>query len=242
MRVPRFYQDCPITVNTTLNLDDSAVQHVARVLRMKSGEAIRLFNGDGNEYQGQLLEVAKRSVSVNISACTSPARSSRLKVFIGQSISRGERMDYAVQKSTELGMTSMTPLISERTEVKLKADRLNKRQQHWQQLAISACEQSLRTEIPVIHTACSLQQWLDNCSADIKLVLHHHSEKSLDEYSPPGSVALLVGPEGGLSEAEVAAAIAAGFHPVAFGPRVMRTETAPIAAQAILQYLWGDLN
>ncbi|OUS28019.1 16S rRNA (uracil(1498)-N(3))-methyltransferase ['Osedax' symbiont bacterium Rs2_46_30_T18] len=242
MRVPRFYQDCPMSVNQTLNLDEGTVQHVSRVLRMKSGEAISLFNGDGNEYQGELIEVAKRSVSVIISTCTRPLRSSRLKVFIGQSISRGERMDYAVQKSTELGMTSMTPLITERTEVKLKADRLSKRQQHWQQLAISACEQSLRTELPIIDAPCSLQQWLENCDADIKLVLHHHSEKSLDEYSPPSSVALLVGPEGGLSEAEVETAIAAGFHPVAFGPRVMRTETAPIAAQAILQYLWGDLN
>lgn len=242
MRIPRFYQDTPLAVNTSIALDDNAVQHVARVLRMTVGEPICLFNGDGHEYQGNLCSVEKRSVTVDIVAQNSPARSSSLKVEIGQSISKGDRMDYAVQKSTELGMSSFTPLLSERGEVRLKADRLLKKQQQWQQLAISGCEQSLRTDIPIINAPRPISEWLKDCDAELKLVLHHHSATPLSELSAPSSVALLIGPEGGLSEAEVALAMSAGFKAVAFGPRVLRTETAPVVAQSILQYLWGDLN
>ncbi|NQZ33047.1 MAG: 16S rRNA (uracil(1498)-N(3))-methyltransferase [Oceanospirillaceae bacterium] len=242
MRIPRFYQDTKLTVGATISLDDSAVQHVARVLRMKTGESICLFNGDGHEYQGRLNSVEKRSVTVDIISISSPARSSSLKIEIGQSISKGDRMDYAIQKSTELGMNSFTPLLSERGEVRLKADRLLKKQQQWQQLAISGCEQSLRTDIPNINDPRPLNEWVQHCDAELKLVLHHHSATPLSELTPPRSVALLIGPEGGLSEAEVELAMNAGFKAVAFGPRVLRTETAPVVAQSILQYLWGDLN
>ncbi len=241
MRTPRFYQTIALNENAIVDLDDGAVQHIARVLRMKPGQDIILFNGDGNDYHAQLISVEKRAVSAQLTTVTASNKTSSLKVDIGQAISRGDRMDYAIQKSTEMGMHSLTPLISERTEVKLKADRLSKKQQQWQQLAISACEQSLRADIPLINDCCTLEQWLNDCQSELKLVLHHHTEKSLANFSPPKSVALLIGPEGGLTEHEVNMALAAGFHPVAFGPRVMRTETAPVAAQAILQYLWGDL-
>jgi 16S rRNA (uracil1498-N3)-methyltransferase len=241
MRTPRFFQDYALAVGTTICVDDNAVAHIARVLRMKTDETITLFNGDGFEYSARLISVEKRRVVANIVSSTNPQRSSKLKVSIGQSISRGERMDFAIQKSTELGMSSLTPLISERTEVKLKADRLLKKQQQWQQIAISACEQSLRNDIPTIQSACRLEQWIKNCDSDVKLLLHHHTKNSLESLEKPNSVALLIGPEGGLTDTEVALALDAGFLPVAFGPRVMRTETAPIAAQAILQYLWGDL-
>jgi len=242
MRIPRFYQNIELCVNTTVALDDNAVQHVARVLRMKPGADICLFNGDGNEYTGSLTQVEKRSVSVLIESVSNRSRISPLKIEIGQSISKGDRMDYAVQKSTEMGMHSFSPLLSERGEVRLKADRLLKKQQQWQQLSISACEQSLRTDIPEIRAVQPLSQWIKECDAELKLVLHHHSLTPLSELSPPGSVALLIGPEGGLSEAEVEQAMRAGFKAVSFGPRVLRTETAPVAAQAILQYLWGDLG
>ncbi|MEH6445368.1 MAG: 16S rRNA (uracil(1498)-N(3))-methyltransferase [Oceanospirillaceae bacterium] len=241
MRIPRFYQNCILQVNTTIDLEDSTVQHIARVLRMRIGEKIQLFNNDGLEYLAQLTIVEKRSVSANIISSSDPQRTSPLNIEIGQAISRGDRMDYALQKATELGMNGLTPLLSERGEVKLKADRLAKKQLQWQQLAISACEQSLRTQIPVIRETCTLTQWINSCEAEVKLVLHHHTAKSLGDFAPPKSVALLIGPEGGLTEQEVEAAINAGFQPVALGPRVMRTETAPVAALAILQYLWGDL-
>ncbi len=242
MRIPRFYQNTSLVIGSLVALDDDAVGHIARVLRMRSGESIILFNGDGYEYHAELVEVEKRRVSVNIVSADQPNRISPLSIDIGQSISRGERMDYAIQKATELGMNSMTPLLSERCEVRLKADRLAKKQQQWQQLSISACEQSLRTTTPTIHTAVPLEQWVNNCQADLKLVLHHHCAQPLDTSLQPKSIALLIGPEGGLSDAEVAIATQAGFQSVVFGPRVLRTETAPVAALSILQYLWGDLG
>lgn len=242
MRVPRFYEPQPLSVDASVSLGDSTTQHVSRALRMRAGEQIQLFNGDGQEYLAELTDVAKRSVTAKVLSATQPARISPLTISIGQSISRGERMDYAVQKATELGMATMTPLFSERCEVRLNNERQDKRRQHWQQVAISACEQSLRCDVPEIASPQSLQEWINTVEADLKLVLHHHTEQPLGDFDTPQSVALLVGPEGGLSETEVEQALAAGFKPVAFGPRVFRTETAPVAALSILQYLWGDLG
>ncbi len=242
MRIPRFYEDQPLANGQEIQLSDAVVQHVARALRMRPDDQLTLFNGDGNEYHARLTDVAKRSVSARIEAVTQPARISPLNIQIGQSLSRGERMDYAIQKATELGMTGMTPLFSERCEVKLNSERQDKRLRHWQQIAISACEQSLRCDIPAIQSPQTLSDWINTVEADLKLVLHHHTEQPLETLEAPGSVALLVGPEGGLSEAEVEQALAAGFKPVAFGPRVFRTETAPVAALSVLQYLWGDLG
>ncbi|SIS43153.1 16S rRNA (uracil(1498)-N(3))-methyltransferase [Neptunomonas antarctica] len=242
MRIPRFYEPSDLSPGQTFSLSESVTQHISRVLRMKPAEQITLFNGQGSEFLCTLARVEKRHVEVTVIQEENLTRSSPLKVHIGQSISRGERMDYTIQKSTELGMSSMTPLFTERCEVRLNNDRQDKRTKHWQHIAISACEQSLRNELPVITPIQTLQEWLDNVDADLKLVLHHHTEQPLGQLPRPESVALLIGPEGGLTETEVNAALAAGFKPVAFGPRVMRTETAPIAAQAVLQYLWGDLG
>ncbi|MBN1006670.1 16S rRNA (uracil(1498)-N(3))-methyltransferase [Amphritea pacifica] len=242
MRIPRFYEPQPITEDSEINLSDSVVQHVSRALRMRPGDPLILFNGDGLEYSAELTEVAKRNASARITGTTQPARISPLSVTIGQAVSRGERMDYAVQKATELGMNQMVPLFTERCEVRLNSERQDKRRQHWQQVAISACEQSLRCDLPEIDEPQSLSDWLDRVDADLKLVLHHHTEQPLEDFDKPKSVALLIGPEGGLSETEVELALSKGFKPVAFGPRVFRTETAPVAALSVLQYLWGDLG
>lgn len=244
MRVPRFYEpDLPVTPQDDIySLSDGVVQHVSRALRMRPGEQVTLFNNSGNEYLCELVNVEKRSATVKVLNILDISRNSPLNVHIGQAISRGERMDYAVQKSTEMGMSSMTPLTSERCEVRLKEDRQEKRVQHWQQVAISACEQSLRNSVPHIAPVTSLNDWIQSVDAELKLVLHHHTEAPLQQMDKPGSVALLVGPEGGLSEEEVAMALEAGFKPLAIGPRVMRTETAPVAAQSIMHYLWGDLS
>lgn len=242
MRTPRFFQDTDFTTGQEITLNDEATQHVCRVLRMKSGDSIILFNGRGLEALCAISVAEKRKACVTVQSVSNISRSSPLQVHIGQAISRGERMDYAVQKATELGMHSLTPLFTERCEVRLSDERQEKRIRHWQQVAISACEQSLRNEVPVIHAATTLTDWLTTCDCELKLVLHHHTEQPLGDLPKPASVALLIGPEGGLTEAEVEAAIQAGFKPVALGPRVMRTETAPVAAQAILHYLWGDLG
>lgn len=242
MRTPRFYEPQAFTEGQTFNLSDGATQHVSRALRMRPGDQLILFNGDGCEYYAELTEVAKRSARAQITKIATPTRQSPLKVTIGQSVSRGERMDYAIQKATELGMQQMVPLFTERCEVRLNAERQDKRRQHWQQVAVSACEQSLRCDVPEITAPQSLNEWINSVEADLKLVLHHHTEQPLGDFDKPESIALLIGPEGGLSETEVEQALAQGFKPVAFGPRVFRTETAPVAALSVLQYIWGDLG
>lgn len=242
MRIPRFYEPQAITEGSELCLSDSVVQHVCRALRMRPGDSLALFNGDGFEYTAELTEVAKRNATARITQASQPHRVSPLKVTIGQAVSRGERMDYAVQKATELGMNQLVPLFTERCEVRLNSERQDKRRQHWQQVAVSACEQSLRCDLPEIGEPQSLNDWINTVEADLKLVLHHHTEQPLGDFTKPSSIALLIGPEGGLSEPEVELALANGFKPVAFGPRVFRTETAPVAALSVLQYLWGDLG
>lgn len=242
MRIPRIYQPGPLSSGSRVALNDDSFAHLIRVLRLTDGDAVILFNGEGSEYSGQLVNVGKKQAEVELDNEQTPAVESPLRIHVGQAISRGERMDYAVQKASEMGLAQLTPLFTERCEVRLNQERQEKRQRHWQQVAVSACEQSLRTRIPIIAEPEPLQQWLDNVDAELKLVLHHHTAAPLGSFERPTSVALLIGPEGGLTETEVQQALDAGFQPVAFGPRVMRTETAPVAASAILQYLWGDLG
>ena len=242
MRNPRIYTPQPLTVGETLALDDNAANHVARVLRMRAGDELRLFNGDGQDYNAVLADVGKRTVVVQIAEQRPAAAESPLKLHLGQVMSRGDRMDYAVQKATELGVHRITPLHSERCEIRLSGDRQEKREGHWQQVVISACEQCGRAVVPEIAPIQRLSDWIAAVEADIKLVLHHHCAIPLEQRAPPASVALLIGPEGGLTEPEVAAAQNAGFLPVAFGTRIFRTETAPVAALAVLQWLWGDFR
>lgn len=246
MRIPRVYHQGTLSGNTTGNtrieLDDNAFNHCIKVLRLGEGAQLILFNGDGREYSATLCNVTKRSATADITEALAPGRESPLHLRIGQAISRGERMDYAIQKATELGTNRITPLFTERCEVRLNQERQEKRRHHWQQVAISACEQSLRCTVPEIEEPQSLSDWIRSADAELKLVLHHHTAEPLGSLPKPSSAALLIGPEGGLTEDEVTQAINAGFRPVAFGPRVMRTETAPVAAAAIIQYLWGDLG
>lgn len=242
MRIPRFYESQPMKTGEEITLSDTVVQHVSRSLRMRPGDTLRLFNGDGKEYSASLTAVEKRSARAHITDEHHPSTETDLKVSIGQTLSRGERMDFAVQKSTEMGVSHITPLFSERCEVKLPPERQQKRIHHWQQIAISACEQSGRVTPPEISSPDTLKNWIASQDAELKLVLHHHSEQPLQEMVRPASVALLIGPEGGLTEDEVELAIQHGFKPLTLGPRVMRTETAPIAALTLLNYLWGDLG
>ncbi|MDO6515021.1 16S rRNA (uracil(1498)-N(3))-methyltransferase [Neptuniibacter sp. 2_MG-2023] len=242
MRIPRFYDPQPLSEGDDIELSDDVVQHVSRALRMKPGEYIILFNGDGFEYKTQLTHVEKRTVHAHIQSLITVHTESPLQINIGQCISRGERMDYAVQKSTEMGAQAISPLFSERCEVKLPKERQAKRISHWTQIAVSACEQSGRVSPPEITAPTQLKEWLLLQDAELKLVLHHHSEQPLQEMEKPNSVALLIGPEGGLTEEEVELAVSHGFKPLTLGPRVMRTETAPVAALTLLNYLWGDLS
>ncbi|MEH6648777.1 MAG: 16S rRNA (uracil(1498)-N(3))-methyltransferase [Motiliproteus sp.] len=242
MRSPRVYEPQPLIDGAELSLNDSAVQHLGRALRMRPGDSIRLFDGGGNEHHAELIELTKRAIRVRIGSKIDSASESALEVELGQVMSRGERMDYVVQKATELGVSRIVPLFSERCEVKLNPERQAKRVDHWQQVAISACEQSGRSRVPQIAMPQPLSTWLADCESELKLVLHPDAAMPLAQRQIPTSSALLIGPEGGLSDAEIDQARSQGFESLRLGPRVLRTETAPVAALSVLQYLWGDLG
>jgi 16S rRNA (uracil1498-N3)-methyltransferase len=238
MRLSRFFVDTPLTLGQH-DLPEAQAHYIGRVLRLAMGDAVQLFDGSGQEYLGELIEIGKKNVRVELREQRTGQAESSLRVHIGQGLSRGERMDWAIQKATELGVGEITPIVSERCEVRLKDERADKRLSHWRQVAISACEQSGRSVLPVIHPPLSLSDWLGQTDADLKLVLHPVAAP-LESHARPQSLAFLIGPEGGLSEAEVEQARATGFHAARLGPRVLRTETAPVVALAVAQQLWGD--
>lgn len=242
MRNPRIYTRHALSAGNPLVLDESASHHLARVLRFQPGHAITLFNGDGNEYAATITTIDKRSVTVHIDIATTANRESPLNIHLGIAISKGERMDTVVQKAVELGVTAITPIVSERVEVRLQGERADKKLQHWQGIVVAACEQCGRNRLPELKPITALHDWTDKVTADRKFVLHHRSEASLGDFAPPQTVALLIGPEGGLSEAEIVAAERQGFVSLRLGPRILRTETAPLAALAVLQYVFGDME
>ena len=243
MRIPRAYEEQPLAADIEIELSDQVHNHLVKVLRMSAGQQICLFNGDGYDYQAELTTVEKRRSQVRVQTAELSQTESPLKMIVGQGISRGERMDWAIQKSTEIGISQITPLFTERSEVRLNAERQQKRARHWRQVAISACEQSYRSTLPIIDEPAYLAEWVLSVEADLKLVLHPHTTPLvLGELDCPKSIALLIGPEGGLDDSEVEKALAANFKPWLLGPRVLRTETAPVAAAAVLNYLWGDFN
>ncbi|MCS5563866.1 MAG: 16S rRNA (uracil(1498)-N(3))-methyltransferase [Oleiphilaceae bacterium] len=243
MRIPRIYTDSPLSAGVTAELDDNAAQHVGRVLRMQPGQELRLFNGDGQDYPATITAAGKKQVEVNVGTPEPNPTESPLEIVLGQTLSKGDRMDYAVQKAVEMGVTRIVPLTTERCDVKLKGDREDKRLRHWQSVAISAAEQCGRARVPEILPVMTVGQWLEHSrDCDARLVLHHRTERSLQSLDTPSRVALMIGPEGGLSADEIALAEQEGFLPVALGPRVLRTETAPVAAMALCQWLWGDIG
>jgi 16S rRNA (uracil1498-N3)-methyltransferase len=243
MRIPRLYTPQALASGSLIDLDEASSRHLVSVLRMSAGQQVILFNGLGGEYSGQLSNVRKNTASVSVSKFINSDRESPLKVHLAIGVSRGDRMDWIVQKATELGVCSITPLFTERTEVKLNAERLDKKNRHWQQVAISACEQCQRTLVPLVSPAIPLTQWIAVDNDSLKLVLHHRADKRLTALNKDSNlVSLLVGPEGGLSDSEIDLSLNYGFKPLALGPRVLRTETAPLAALSILQSLWGDMG
>jgi len=238
MRLSRFFIDAPLSLGQH-DLPEAQAHYISRVLRHAVGDAVQLFDGSGQEYLGELIEVGKKSVRVELREAIAGMSESPLRIHLGQGLSRGERMDWAIQKATELGVGEITPIVSERCEVRLKDERADKRLAHWRQVAISACEQCGRSVLPVIHAPITLAEWQAHVQAELKLVLHPVAAP-LESHARPHSLAFLIGPEGGLSEAEVEQAKAAGFHAARLGPRVLRTETAPVVALAVAQQLWGD--
>lgn len=244
MRIPRIYQaaSSPWAIGETIELEADAANHVGRVLRMNAGQQLELFNGDGSNYAATIIESSKRSVVVQIEDMEANATESAVHIHLAQGISRGDRMDFVLQKSVELGVAEITPLFTERCGVKLSGERLLKKQQQWQKIVIAACEQSGRSKVPTVHTPVSFNQWLTQLPEGLRLTLDPYAEKPLrDLAEQPKKLTLFIGPEGGLTEQEVTSASEHSFLPVRLGPRILRTETAALTALSIIQYQFGDL-
>ena len=243
MRIPRVYQSRPLSLGQVIELDAQATAHLTKVLRLRVGDALVIFNGEGGEYGATVVAIERRAASIKISEFVDHNVESPLELVLVQGVSRGERMDYTVQKAVELGVTRIVPVLTNRTVVNLKGDRQSRRQEHWQSVVNSACEQSGRNFVPEVSPIIPLHQWLAEPFDGLKLVLHHRAENSLAELeSPKGRVTLLIGPEGGLAPGELSAVQAANYLPLRLGPRVLRTETASVAALSVLQWLWGDFR
>lgn len=245
MRIPRIYQPISLNSGQAFELDAQATVHLTKVLRLRVGDALVVFNGEGGEYSAQVSDVGRRSATITVEEFTDRSLESPLELVLLQGVSRGERMDYTVQKAVELGVSRIVPVMTERTTVNLKGDRQEKRREHWQAVVNSACEQSGRNRVPVVAPITRFVDAIPELgeSQGLKLVLHHRAETNLSTMpAPQGPVTLLIGPEGGLSAQEIEAAEAVGFVPLCLGPRVLRTETAALAALSVLQWQWGDFS
>jgi len=243
MRIPRIYTDQTLRPGHEVLLPEQAGEHVARVLRMERGHPLILFNGDGQECDARLASLAKRAVTAEVIAVRSVDREAPLELTLAQSVARGEKMDWILQKATELGVARIVPLATERTEVKLDEDRAERRMAHWHSVLAGACEQCGRNLLPELEAPQRLDRWLGALDAPgaLRLALLPEGESTLRQLPPVENGAILVvGPEGGFSDNDVAMLKHAGFAGLRLGPRVLRTETAGVAALAALQALYGD--
>lgn len=241
MRIPRIYHSSSITLQQAFTLDDDAANHVGRVLRMPINSELLLFNGDGFNYIAHITAVDKKQVVVTATDRATNLVESPLKIHLGQAISRGDRMDFAIQKAVELGVTAITPLFTERCGVKLDGERLLKRTLQWQKIVISACEQSGRSIVPTVHPAISLQEWLAQETKELKLTLHPRANDTIKTLTARQDIRLVIGPEGGFTDDEISQTSQAGFISILLGPRILRTETAALSTISALQLQFGDL-
>lgn len=242
LRITRIFSEQALGEETQVELPPGPAAHVAQVLRLRMGDSLILFDGEGRDYPGRLLVATRKRVRVAIGRPTEAEPEASLAVRLGIGVSKGERMDYAIQKAVELGVASICPLFTKRSVVRLDEARLKKRQEHWRGVVIAACEQSGRRRLPELASSTSLERWLTQ-KHPCPLLLDHRSTTSMPDIAAPArELTLLVGPEGGLAPEERALARDSGFRPIRLGPRVLRTETAPLAALAAAQILWGDFR
>jgi 16S rRNA (uracil1498-N3)-methyltransferase len=241
MTSPRFYLDQPLAPGARFSLPPGPARHAARALRLAVDDAITLFNGRGGEFAARIERIHKDDVAVSVTGFADVERESPLRVMLAQGISSGERMDYTLQKAVELGVAAIQPIAARRSVIKLAGERADRRVVHWQGVVASACEQCGRNQVPVVAPPLPLAQWLGQQQRGRLLFLSPLAEARLAELPPPAAPDWLVaGPEGGFEADEIAALHAAGAIPVRLGPRVLRTETAALAALAAMQTLWGD--
>ena len=242
MRLNRVHVEVPVGGRVHVDLDGTAANHVARVLRLRAGDGLILFDDAGGEYAATVVAFGRKTVRVAVGEYRPINRESPLRVTLAQGISRGERMDVVVQKATELGVWRIVPLLTERTVVRLNAAQAANRLRHWRAIAIAACEQSGRNQLPDITAPIGLQEFLVSSLPDgLRLLLNPDGGLNAKQLPASDTATLLIGPEGGLSDAERTAASAAQFQRLSLGPRILRTETAALAALAIIQQQLGDL-
>lgn len=241
--MPRFYCPAPLPLSDSFDLPPDAAHHAARVLRLRVGDAVQMFDGRGNECHGEIADLTGKRVQVGNLCSVAGQRESPLHTILAQALCSSEKMDWVIQKATELGVTEIQPLDTERSVARLSAERAEKRMLHWQQVAISACEQCGRNVLPLIHPPQDIMVWLQSqTSATVsRFILLPEGPQSLHlQPIPADKVVLTIGAEGGFSRAESDCALQCGFVPIRLGARVMRTETAAMAGLTALQMLWGD--
>lgn len=238
----RIFQAAFLKTNHELQLNESASHHLSRVLRAKINDEIILFNGEGGEYTAKILRIDKKNITVLVGEFNSREAESSLNLILAQGISRGEKMDYTIQKAVELGVKKIIPLLTERCNVKLDDDRKEKRVERWKDIIIGACEQCGRNRLPEIIEPMKFVDFLQKEKSPIKFILSPVTGEKINTIESNDEVVLLVGPEGGLSDLEIKQAIDKNFIPLQLGPRILRTETAAVAAITALQCSFGDMQ
>ena len=244
MRFTRAYTDAPLAPGRKVLLDPVASAHLVRVLKLGADAPVVVFNGDGRDYHGRIAKARKDCVEVELEHVQEAVEESPLEVTLGQCIARGEKMDWIVQKATELGASAIVPIVSERTEVRLDPERAARRRLHWRGIAIAACEQCGRARVPDVAEPVELAPWVaaPRDPDELAIAFDPDGQERLRALPAMTRLRLLIGPEGGLTEREVKLAAAAGFRVVRLGSRVLRTDTAGAAAVAALSALFGDLG
>jgi len=241
MKIPRFFLNQGLRIQDEIELDLELSHRLSSVLRLEKGASLILFNNDFFEYSAIITNITRKKVTIQILERHEKNVESPLQIHLGQVISKGEKMDFVIQKSTELGVHRITPLFSERSVVHLKQDRLDKKAEHWQKVAMSAAEQCGRTLVPLVDTPKDLAEWVAEQKEKTCLVLDPNSRHPLAKTEVLSPLAVLIGPEGGLTNDEVQRAVIHGFKAVKLGPRILRTETAALALLAAIQAKAGDL-
>ncbi|MDX2425023.1 MAG: 16S rRNA (uracil(1498)-N(3))-methyltransferase [Cycloclasticus sp.] len=242
MRISRLFIEQQLLENTLISIESESAHYLRNVLRLKKGAQLTVFNGLGGEYTAVVAEVSRKEVVLSIERWHDVNIESPLKIELGLSVSRGERMDVAIQKATELGVSVITPVLTQHCVVKLTEERRLQRHQHWQSIVLRACEQCGRNVPPRLSVTADLAAWLETDLAASRIIFEPGKADTLKSFpKPDDQIAVLIGPEGGFSEQEIIAAQYAGFSALGFGPRVVRNETAAIASIAAMQVLWGDM-
>jgi 16S rRNA (uracil1498-N3)-methyltransferase len=247
MNGPRFYCPVPLQAGLCVDLPENAARHAGKVLRLRVGDALVLFDGNGGEYAARIASVERQRVSVDVLEWRALECEAPLQITLVQALQAGEKMDLTVQKAVELGVSRIVPVIAQRGVVRLEGERAARRVEHWRGVVVAACEQCGRNRLPEVTPLLGLPRWLAQSEAadGLRLILVPGAAQTLADLPVPAAgspVELLIGAEGGLTEAEIQAAVEAGYRPIRLGPRVLRTETAGLAAIAAIQCLWGDFR